>query len=172
MKKTLLLIVAAVLSTSVFAQGNTFAEFKEGEKAATKKVETKLKAAGETAKIAQLPAYKLGSKIDLQALNGKVGEFRIVLPAGKKFVSAKAKTAFPIYYSKYSFNFDFKIDKDGALLIKITPVEKKDEELLPVATATFTMENNELSAYFHAITMDDYNDGLGWGIIEDVAEFK
>jgi len=176
MKKTLLLISAIALSSTVFAQnavsGQSFASFKEGDKALGQAVSSKLSAAKETqttqAAAASASDYKLGNKIDLMALKGKEATVRIAPVAGKAFKVEKATESFDITYSQYSYKFNYSVEKDGSLAVKITPV-LQNEQLWPTADVRFEIHGNTVTAVYHAVTMDDVNNGMGWGIHSDVA---
>lgn len=127
---------------------------------------------GESSTVATVEdSYKLGSKIDLAALNGLPTTVRIAPVTGKAFKLDKTSSVFNVTYSRYSYKFDYSVEQNGALAVKITPVEQK-ENLWPTATVRFEIHGNVLSSVCNAITIDDVNNGQGWGVVEDVALLK
>lgn len=114
--------------------------------------------------------YKYGQKIDLAALDGKT--LIALFPASsKKIELVKETVTFYIAYSNYSYKFDVSVKDNGQLKVVIVPLPQK-ERLVPTAEARFVLSTDSIDLSLRAVTMDDVNDGMGWGEVYKIANVK
>ncbi len=114
--------------------------------------------------------YKYGQVIDLAALEGKT--LIAVFPASTKTINLVRKTVtFYIAYSNYSYKFDFSLNEKNQLKVIVSPLPQK-EELIPTAEARVVLSEDSLDLALRAVTIDDVNDGLGWGEVYKLGTVK
>lgn len=111
--------------------------------------------------------YKYGQVIDLDALDGKT--LIALFPASSKTINiVKETVTFYIAYSNYSYKFDISLKDNKQLKVIVTPLPQK-EKLIPTAEARFVLGEDSLDLALRAVTMDDVNDGMGWGEVYKIA---
>lgn len=188
MKKFLLLAVLAVFSTPVFAQLFTPDTIpgllKDTTNPMAKLVATTLQREWKAAQEAKQPfpnttvkniEYKAGSYLSLMPFHGQPVSFKIPTPEGKQVVLKQEQYVFATGYNRYDFKFNFKVEKDY-ILVLVTPKEKaeplegtiKVSFHLPDASST----DGAISMHLKAVTMDDVNNGQGWGEVRQIAYVK
>lgn len=114
--------------------------------------------------------YKFGQVIDLTALEGKT--VIVLFPASTKTIDLVRKTVtFYIAYSNYSYKFDFSFKDNNQLKAIITPLPQK-EQLIPTAEARVVLGEDSLDLSLRAVTIDDVNNGLGWGQVFKLGTVK
>ncbi len=114
--------------------------------------------------------YKYGQVIDLTALKGKT--LIAVFPVSAKTINLVRKTVtFYIAYSNYSYKFDFSLNENSQLKVIISPLPQK-EDLAPTAEARVVLSDDSLDLALRAVTIDDVNDGLGWGEVYKLGTVK
>lgn len=188
MKKILLLAVLAVFASPVFAQLLTPDTIpgllKDKSNPMAKQVASTLEREFKAAQEAKQPfpnttvkniEYKAGSYISLMPFHGQPVSFKVALPEGKKAVLAQDKYFFATGYNRYDFKFDFKLEKDF-ILVLVTPKEKA-EPLEGTIKVSFNLPDassadGAISMHLKAVTMDDVNNGLGWGEVHQIAYVK
>ena len=115
-------------------------------------------------------SYKFGQVINLVSLEGKTAI--VVFPASDKTITLVRKTVtFYIAYSNYSYKFDFSLKDNNQLKVVISPIPQK-EELIPTAEARIVLGDSSLDISLRAVTIDDVNDGLGWGEVYKLGTVK
>lgn len=188
MKKILLLSVLAVFASPVFAQLLTPDTIpgllKDKSNPMSKQVAATIEREWKAAQAAKQPfpntavkniEYKAGSSISLMSFHGQPISFKVTLPEGKKAVLNQDKYVFETGYNRYDFKFDFKLEKDS-ILVLVTPKEKA-EPLEGTIKVSFHLPDassadGAISMHLKAITMDDVNNGLGWGEVRQIAFLK
>lgn len=188
MKKILLLSVLAVFASPVFAQlltPDTIAGLmKDKSNPMAKTVAATLQREYKAAQDAKQPFpntevknidYKAGTALSLMPFHGQPVSFKIAIPEGKQVVLEKNQYFFETGYNRYDFKFNFKVEKDY-LLVLVTPKEKA-EPLEGTIKVTFSLPdastvNGAISMHLKAITMDDVNNGMGWGEVHQIALIK
>lgn len=188
MKKILLLSVLAVFASPVFAQLLTPDTIpgllKDKSNPMAKQVAFTLEREWKAAKEANKPfpntavkniEYKAGSSISLMPFHGQPISFKVVLPEGKKAVLKEESYMFSTGYNRYDFKFDFKLEKNY-ILVLVTPKEKA-EPLEGTIKVSFHLpdaynQDGVVSMDLNAVTMDDVNNGLGWGEVRQIAYLK
>lgn len=174
--KAVPLILSAVfaLSLSAFAKppaaaDNTKVSAKVEKVLASKTVSPEASKAEQEAKEKTVD-YKYGQIIDLAALQGKT--LIALFPASDRTITlVKEKVTFYIAYSKYSYRLDLSLKDNKQLKVIVTPIPQK-EELYPVAEARIVLGQESLDVAFRAVTMDDVNNGLGWGEVYTLGTVK
>lgn len=122
------------------------------------------------------PTYTFGKVIDLTGLKGIPSGVVVAPVKGKSFKVTKEKLNFYVQYSRWSYNFVTQKNPAGNLELRIIPVEQK-EDFAPKVTAKLVVGTNQygVPAVFldlNAVTIDDVNDGMGWGGSYEIAVMK